>query len=115
MQNVQLLISNEGPPPAAVVLYNPDATLLASLLPTLASDGHRLLLFANGPIDEASERLIAALKDVRIIRSPENLGQGFALNRSVEAAREEGASHVLLMDQDSSPQRGLRKLEASRT
>lgn len=109
MQGEQPSSANTRPPPAAIILYHPHAALLASLLETLVADGHRLLLFANGPIGEASDKLLAALEDARIIRSPENLGQGFALNRLVEAAREEGASHILLLDQDSTLRRGVVK------
>lgn len=95
------------PPPVAVVLYKPDAVLLDRLLAPLTHDGHRLLIFVNGPIDEASDRLIAGLENALIIRSAENQGLGFGLNRLVERARDEGASEILLMDQDSSPQPGL--------
>ncbi|WP_181832650.1 glycosyltransferase family 2 protein [Bosea caraganae] len=65
------------------------------------------MIFVNGPIDEASERLIATFENALIIRSAENQGLGFGLNRLVEAARDEGASQILLMDQDSTPQPGL--------
>jgi rhamnosyltransferase len=107
MPSEQSLNSTIRPPPVAVVLYKPDAALLDRLLAPLTGDGHRLLIFVNGPIDEASERLIAAFENTLIIRSAENQGLGFGLNRLVEAARDEGASQIMLMDQDSTPQPGL--------
>jgi rhamnosyltransferase len=41
------------------------------------------------------------LENALIIRSAENVGLGSALNRLVETARNEGATQILLMDQDS--------------
>jgi rhamnosyltransferase len=107
MQNGYSSNLTTRPPPAAIVLYKPDITLLDHLFTTLASDGHRLLVFVNGPINEAAEGLIAGLDNALVIRSAENQGLGLALNRLVEAARDEGASRILLLDQDSSPRPGL--------
>lgn len=95
------------PVPAAVVLYKPEPAILGGLLSRLAGDGHRLLVFVNGPLDEACEGLLAELEDVAIIRSATNIGLGAALNRLVELARDEGAGEVLLMDQDGTPPAGL--------
>lgn len=101
-------------PPAAIILFRPDSAVLDRLLSVLAADGHRLLIFVNGPIEDVANALVAKLGNALVIRSEENVGQGLALNRLVEAARAGGASHILLMDQDSSPPPGFAAALADR-
>jgi len=97
---------------AAVVLYQPDPALLARQAHGLR--GQPFFAFANGPVDEAA---IAALAptDLRLIRSPANLGLGHGLNAVMEAAARDGFSHVMLLDQDSEPQPGLLDTLAQRS
>ncbi len=97
---------------AAVVLYQPDPALLARQAQGLR--GQPFFAFANGPVDEAA---IAALAptDLRLIRSPANLGLGHGLNAVMEAAARDGFSHVMLLDQDSEPQPGLLDVLAQRS
>lgn len=85
---------------AAVVLYRPDPVLLARQVDGLR--GVRFFAFANGPLAaEASTALAPA--DLRLIASPSNVGLGHGLNAVMDAAAEEGFTHVLLLDQDSEP------------
>jgi rhamnosyltransferase len=94
---------------AVVVLYQPDAAILAQLAEGLR--GHRLIAVANGPISvEATDALAGA--DLRLEANPGNLGLGAALDQGMRAAAEEGFSHALLLDQDSRPPPDL--LEALR-
>lgn len=97
---------------AAVVLYQPDPALLARQAQGLR--GQPFFAFANGPVDEAA---IAALAptDLRLIRSPANLGLGHGLNAVMEAAARDRFSHVMLLDQDSEPQSGLLDVLAQRS
>jgi rhamnosyltransferase len=89
---------------AAVVLYRPDRGLLAR-----QAEGLRdcpFFAFANGPVAaEAIEAL--APTQLRLLSSPENVGLGRGLNAVMEAAAEEGFSHVMLLDQDSEPPAGV--------
>ncbi len=89
---------------AAVVLYHPDTVLLAHQAEGLR--GCALFAFANGPVDSDA---IAALAptDLRLISSPENVGLGRGLNAVMEAAAEQGFTHVMLLDQDSEPPAGI--------
>lgn len=85
---------------AAVVLYRPDIPVLAKQAQGLA--GVRLFAFANGSLDPGALAALAPT-DLVLIESAENLGLGHGLNILMEAAREEGFDHVLLLDQDSEP------------
>jgi rhamnosyltransferase len=89
---------------AAVVLYHPETLLLAHQAEGLR--GCTLFAFANGPVDPAA---IAALAptDLRLISSPENVGLGRGLNAVMEAASDQGFTHVMLLDQDSEPPAGI--------
>lgn len=94
-------------PPAATVLYRPDADLLSALLTPLKHGGRRLFIFVNGAVDPSIDRLLAELPNVRIERSDQNVGLGAGLNAVVGAASEEGFRHILLLDQDSTPDESL--------
>lgn len=85
---------------AAVVLYRPDPALLARQVEGLR--GTRFIAFANGPL-EADAAALMAEADLRLIPNPDNVGLGRGLNTVMEAACEEGFTHVLLLDQDSEP------------
>ena len=86
---------------AAVVLYRPEPALLARQVEGLR--GTRLVAFANGPLDAASSAALGGGANLRLIESPSNVGLGTGLNAVMEAAAEEGFTHVLLLDQDSEP------------
>lgn len=89
---------------AIVVLYHPDAAILAQLAQGLR--GYRLIAVANGPVSvEAAGALAEA--DLRLEVNPDNLGLGAALDQGMRAAAEEGFSQALLLDQDSEPPVGL--------
>ncbi|MDU0343762.1 rhamnosyltransferase [Bosea rubneri] len=89
---------------AGVVLYRPDAALLARQAEGLR--GHILFAFANGPVEDD---VLAALAptQLHLISSAENVGLGQGLNAVMQAAAAEGFSHVMLLDQDSEPSAGL--------
>jgi glycosyltransferase involved in cell wall biosynthesis len=85
-----------------VILYHPDAELprrLASYLPHLA----RLYVVDNSEIPD--ESLLARLgrldPRLRLIVNSDNLGIATALNQAARAARADGFSWLLTMDQDS--------------
>jgi len=92
---------------AATVLYEPAVEMLDDLVPPIAADGLRFFIFLNGPVSEAVEQRLDLMSNARILRSPTNIGLGAGLNAVVRAAESDGVSHLLLLDQDSSPQAGL--------
>ena len=89
--------------PAATVLFRPNADLLDALLTPLKQGGRRLFIFVNGPVHPSTNQLLAQLPNANIMRSSHNVGLGAGLNAVVCAAGEEGFSHILLFDQDSTP------------
>jgi rhamnosyltransferase len=95
--------SAKGDPPAAVVLYNPDIELLEQLAAAISRDDRRIFVFVNGPIDSSAEQVLTSLSNANIVRSAQNVGLGAGLNALVEAAEGEGFDHILLFDQDSTP------------
>lgn len=91
---------------AATVLYRPEAHVLDALLSPLEAAGVAIFVFVNGPIDTAIEERLAR-DGIVILRAPENIGLGAALNAVTEAAASAGFSQILLFDQDSTPDREL--------
>ena len=89
---------------AAVVLYQPERTLLAR-----QAEGLRdcpFFAFANGPVDTKTIEALAPT-ELRFLSSSDNVGLGRGLNAVMEAARREGLTHVMLLDQDSEPPPGM--------
>lgn len=93
---------------AVVVCYRPDLAQLGRLLDALAPQVAGIVVVDNGPDD----RLRAALEtradnqpDSRVRHLPMsgNVGVASGHNAGVAAVREQGASHVILFDQDSLP------------
>jgi len=88
---------------AVVVIWHPDLSILSSALAATAPQVAKLLLIAN---DGVSPPL--ALPENAVVMVPnDNLGLGAAYNRAAEWARAQGATHLLLLDQDSVPEPGL--------
>lgn len=100
---------------AVVVTYFPEEKGLASQIIQLRKQVSHVVLVDNTPIkrqDQAEENT----DFVTSIRLGENVGLAKGLNVGILKAREMGATHVLLMDQDSIPQdRMVEKLMAGLT
>lgn len=91
----------------ATVIYRPDPQVLDALLTPLAAAGHRIFVFVNGSVTEDVEQRLQDLRNATLIRSATNVGLGAGLNAVVEAARAERHDHVVLFDQDSTPDADL--------
>ncbi len=100
---------------AVVVTFHPAKEALAHLWQT-APAFHRLYVVDNTPAGTVSPVAWPKSPDseesggtghVHVLSQKGNLGLAHALNRGVRAAMEGGASHVLLLDQDSSLPAGL--------
>lgn len=89
---------------AIIVTYQPALDVLAQLLACLSPQVDTVLIVDNGsaePIDTWSAALPAAPHHV--ISLGENQGIAEAQNAGIRWASQHGATHVLLMDQDSLP------------
>jgi len=107
--------SNSGsrsPRVAGVILtYRPEQATLLELVRAVCPQLDALLIVDNGtPWDPAPlvDALDRPLRDrVHFIWLPENLGVGAGHNRGIDWTREQGFSHVLILDQDSVPAPGM--------
>lgn len=87
---------------AVVVSYNPDPPTLLALLARLAPQVTRIWL-----MDNASDNFFLVQNrlpnQVHLCRHLRNEGVALSYNRAIALARADGASHVVLFDQDSLP------------
>jgi rhamnosyltransferase len=92
---------------AIIVSFQPDAAdaALTAEVRALQPQVWRTLIVDNGS-DPEKRALLESLRaeTVEIVQLGENRGVGAAHNAGIRRARELGASHVLLLDQDSLPQ-----------
>lgn len=90
---------------AVVVTYRPDLPATTALLAALRPQVDRTLVVDNGsaPQDVAALRDLLAGSDDTVVALGANLGIAAAQNLGIARAREDGATHVLLSDQDSRP------------
>lgn len=89
---------------AIIITYHPALEVLGELIERLASQVDKVLIVDNGsdePITDwnASQPTPAH----HVIALGENLGIAAAQNKGITWAKQQGATHVLLMDQDSLP------------
>jgi rhamnosyltransferase len=88
---------------AVATAYRPDlATLMESLVAT-APQVEALLLVAN----DGAPWSCQLPANVALVRQAKNIGLGAAYNLAARWAREQGATHLLLLDQDSVPAPGM--------
>ena len=91
---------------AVVITYHPDTTQLEQLLQSVLPQVSAVVIVDNG----SDECTLASLRSVcqqwatiSLIELGDNLGIAAAQNRGIVWARERCHSHVLLLDQDSTP------------
>lgn len=90
---------------AIVVTYNPELDVLSREFELVVPQVDKIWL-----VDNASSRSLAAwveafgLQDkLHLLQMPGNLGLGAAQNAGMQLAHAAGATHVLILDQDSQP------------
>lgn len=90
---------------AVAVTYRPDLALLAAALRACRPQVAELLVVDNGSLPAQREALRAVVREAGavLLALDANLGIAAAQNRGIAWARARGASHVLLLDQDSVP------------
>jgi len=86
---------------AVVVTHQPDVQVLTELCSRLAKQVTQILVIDN--TEHPSGSSLFEMEKVQYIALGSNLGIGAAQNRGITRALDNGASHVLLMDQDSVP------------
>lgn len=88
---------------AVVVTFHPDVAVTATLLDALSHQVDAVVVVDNGSPDVAGLRAAVASAGAELVALGANLGIAAAQNVGVVRARELGATHVLLSDQDSLP------------
>lgn len=88
---------------AAVVLYRPDLAILSAVLAAVTAQVSRVLLIANDGVAPA----LALPDNADLVIPKTNLGLGAAYNLALDWGRQSGATHLLLLDQDSVPDRDM--------
>lgn len=91
---------------AVVVAYRPDIFQLSILLNSVQPQTARCFVIDNGSADDLPSHLAlhgVNIRQLEIIDMGGNRGIGAAQNAGIAAARHAGATHVLLLDQDSIP------------
>ena len=88
---------------AGIVTYNPDLERLRANLNNTASQVDAVFVFDNGSENVADIRSLADSEytTLRVEADPNNRGIAFALNRLLDAAKEHGFKHMLLLDRKS--------------
>lgn len=89
---------------AVIVTYRPAAARLGALLRALDGQVAQVVIVDNG---SAPWPLPACALPLRVLRHPRNIGLAAAQNDGLRLACAQGASHVLLLDQDSRPAPGM--------
>lgn len=88
---------------AIIVLYYPDLALLQRLIGSVVDQVHMILVIDNTTVPIKTVQQLFPECETRIQYEPlgENKGIAFAQNIGIRLALEAGASHILLLDQDS--------------
>lgn len=86
---------------AVIVTYHPDVTQLLRLIEMAAGQVNQVLVIDNATPGFTSSAF--PLSKVHVQVNNQNLGVAAAYNQGIEFARNLGASHILLFDQDSCP------------
>ena len=88
---------------AVIVTFHPDPAFLERLVSVVSSDAAAVLIIAN----DCTPPTFVLRSNVTVELPKTNLGLGAAYNQAARWAAERGASHLLLLDQDSLPQANM--------
>jgi GT2 family glycosyltransferase len=84
-----------------IVNWNDAAASIDALRSVHASDPVLRVLVDNASSDDPTDATLAVFPDAIVDRRPRNTGYAAACNRGVRVAIEQGASHVLVMNNDA--------------
>lgn len=90
---------------AVLVTFNPDIAILRSELVSVCPQVKKVWLVDNGSDSNLSDWVdnLGLNAQIELIQMPGNMGLGAAQNAGMSRAFMAGASHVLILDQDSQP------------
>jgi rhamnosyltransferase len=83
---------------AVIAAFNPDLDRLARVIQAVSGQAAHVVVVDDASTERSPTGLGAA---VTLIELPANAGLAAALNRGAKAALEQGATHLLFLDQDS--------------
>lgn len=87
-----------------MVTYEPELTLLKRALDALINQVHRIVVVDNGSKENILNYITLNYgESINVILLETNFGIAYAQNVGINSVRQIGATHVLLMDQDSIP------------
>lgn len=90
---------------AIIITYNPEVDLLIQQFNSLINQVDQIIYVDNNSSVKFKDQLIS--DKIKFICNNENVGLGKAQNQGIELAFNEGASHVILFDQDSIADKNL--------
>ena len=90
---------------AVVVTYNPELDVVRRELELVISQVDKIWLVDNASTPSLLDWVngVGLQEKLVSVQMPVNLGLGAAQNAGIQMAREAGATHVLILDQDSQP------------
>jgi rhamnosyltransferase len=94
---------------AVVVTYNPEIKVHAEQLRALKNEFSEIVIVDNGSNENVKVDLLNewAAPQCRVVKLEKNIGLASAQNLGINEARNNGATHVVLFDQDSVPDVGF--------
>ena len=94
---------------AVVVTFNPQRDVLSAELIELSLQVQRIWVIDNASDEPVIDWIgkLGLFAKLELLELPDNMGVGFAQNTGIRHARSAGATHVLLLDQDSQPRPGM--------
>jgi len=94
---------------AVIVTYNPDLPILErQILAVKDSVGVIVVDNLSGNVAGVATMIAGlGLEDLHLLRNDSNVGLAMAQNQGITKAKELGASHIIIFDQDSIPEPGM--------
>ena len=91
---------------AIIITFHPDASMLKKLIESLCGQVHHIIVVDNGS-DNSITDIQKKLKLAEWVTLSRNMGIAYAQNVGIIKAREQNAKFILLMDQDSIPEKNM--------
>jgi rhamnosyltransferase len=90
---------------AVIICYNPNIDTLRLELFYLSNQVVKIWIIDNNSSSVNYDNLLVGgeFQNLEVVRLPSNLGLGGGQNTGIRLARAAGASHILILDQDSQP------------
>lgn len=86
---------------AVVVTYNPDVDIIKFVLDSICCQVNNVIVVDNASAISVDSLIDCENSKIELIKVAENIGLAAAQNIAISKAKEQGASHFILFDQDS--------------